>query len=127
MARDSQGNPVSTEMFVSASQVPAGVAQIVEPYVPEKLKLAVIGYNVKTENGRIVAVKPAFKSDKFQTNWITRQDAYNAQLKYNTESMKGPQPAFGNVQGQQQPFSANQPTKGTKTLAERMREAAKQK
>lgn len=110
MVMGKDGNPYTTEsgksIFVPISAIPAGVSQMAAPYIPEKLKLAVKGYEIRTENGRIVAVKPSIEGgENLPLNWITRQDAWNAQLKDNTESPKGQQPSFGNVQGQDKPFT----------------------
>jgi hypothetical protein len=105
---DAEGNLYTTgtnEIYVPKSAIPSTTAQIVNSYLPDaKLRAIVQGYNIKTENGKIVAVKPATGVGKeLESNWITRQDAYNAQLKANTESVKGAQPAFGNVQGAKPP------------------------
>lgn len=118
---DANGNPYSTgdkEIYVPKSAIPSGTAQIVNSYIPsEKVKLAVQGYNIKTEDGKIVAVKPATGEGLLESNWVTRQDAFNAQLKANTESARGTQPEYGRTKEKenQPPRSKGIVLKGTET------------
>jgi len=104
---DANGNPYSTgdkEIYVPKSAIPSGTAQIVNSYIPnEKLRLVVEGYNIKTEDGKIVAVKPATGTGALESNWVTRQDAFNAQLKANTESARGTQPEYGRTKENTKP------------------------
>lgn len=113
---DKDSNPYTGELFITKEFVPASVYSALEASgIDKRLLNANQGFNAIIKDGRIQALKDP------RIGVVDRQAIENAQLKFNTEPVKGRQMQFGVP-------TAVQPKKETKTmtLAERMK-AAKNK
>ena len=90
---DKNGNPFNGEFFVTKEFVPTSIYDVLKSsgsnreYLDKRNK----GFMAIVKDGRIQALKDP------KIGLIDRQSIGNAQLKFNTEPLKGKQPSFGKI------------------------------